>query len=473
MRDLRGRKGFGQTHRRSLVPAAILSIVVSAFGCGGGGGSNAVVAINDTYSVGKGLSISPGAPGVLSNDTGASLTALLLTLPNHGTVVFNADGSFTYTHNNDSASSDSFTYRASNSEGSADATVTITINQPPTAKNSCGTIQDNDPSVGVTLSGTDPNGNNTIASYTVPAPPSNGTLMECGAYPCTRVSPFLTYVPNKPAVDTGRRGMDKFTFNVTDTGGLGSIQTGTVTILNNGRLRIMPLGDSITEGLTIGSINEPPAGERVGYRRKLFNDLTALANGGYTIDFVGQLSNGATATPPIADPDHQGTPGERDDQVASNVISYLNTTPPDIILLHIGTNDFDTSPTDVRNILNNIQSWENANYPVTVFLARIIQDVDPPNLDVTTFNTNVANSLVMSDRVVTVNLQTGAGMIYSIDTSAGCLASGDSGTGCSGDMADDLHPNPNGYFKLATKWYTELTKSTNVGSKYLGLPQCQ
>ena len=57
-----------------------------------------------------------GAPGVLANDTdidGPSLSAAVVTPAANGTVVLNANGSFTYTPNANFNGVDSFTYRAS------------------------------------------------------------------------------------------------------------------------------------------------------------------------------------------------------------------------------------------------------------------------------------------------------------------------------------------------------------------------
>jgi hypothetical protein len=265
--------------------------------------------------------------------------------------------------------------------------------------------------------------------------------------------------------------MDKFTFRATDPGG--SSATATVTILIDGSVRILPAGDSITAGV-FTSITDPPAAERVGYRRKLYQDLATLAGGQYGVNFVGQYSEGASASPPIGDPNHQGTPGQRDDELAASIQSYLNSNPADILLVHIGTNFFDTSATDVQTLLTNIKAWADANYPVTVFLARIIDDATNDatySHDVTTFNDNVecmvtgsvggvscgSTPHAYSGKTILVNQQTGAGLVYLTGT---------------GDMADDLHPTLGGYDKMAAKWYAELTNPANVGAKYLGLPQC-
>ncbi|NJL57572.1 hypothetical protein HC928_22415 [bacterium] len=119
--------------------------------------------------------------------------------------------------------------------------------------------------------------------------------------------------------------------------------------------------------------------------------------------------------------------------------------PTDIILLHIGTNDLDTSPNGVEEILNEIDRWETTGTnrrPVTVILARII-DWSPTNPDVTTFNNNVVAMAQArtNDNIIIVDMQNGAGINYVL---------GD-------DMHDLLHPTPSGYQKMAQVWYTALT----------------
>ncbi len=426
------------------------------------------LAVNDTYTVsgpGQSLIIStpncsdpdPNKRGVLCNDTdpdGSPPTRAVIELsPGHGALVLNTNGSFTYTHNGTSWNTcgaqrcDSFTYFANDNtvNSNTPATVTLYINQPPVANNACPVIRDFDSSASVALSATDPNGG--TLTYTIASQPANGTVS-----PASNTTGLFVYNPNIPAPDTGRRGMDKFTFTVTDSGGLQSAPA-TVTILNNGKVRIMPLGDSITEGVTVGNANLPATGFRIGYRKKLYGDLTGS---GYPVNFVGNRFEGLSAG--IGDPDHQGTPGQRDDELANNVASYLAGSPADILLLHIGTNAFNTSATDVQNILVNINAWAAANYPVKVFVARIIQTSQlngaPSNADITSFNNNV--DAIANDGSITkvfkVNQQTGALLTYTIDAGSTCLNGGT----CTGDLADDLHPNPSGYGKMADRWKSDL-----------------
>ena len=74
--------------------------------------------------------------GILVNDSdpeGDAITAVLDTGPQHASdFSLNADGTFTYTHDDSATTSDSFTYRAEDSSDASDlVTVHLTINPPP------------------------------------------------------------------------------------------------------------------------------------------------------------------------------------------------------------------------------------------------------------------------------------------------------------------------------------------------------
>ncbi|HET7712503.1 MAG TPA: Ig-like domain-containing protein, partial [Thermoanaerobaculia bacterium] len=88
------------------------------------------VATGDSYTTSEDTPLTVPAPGVLSNDTDAdsgSRTASLVTQATQGTVVLNANGSFTYTPNANANGTDSFVYAASDGTSSSQATVTLTI----------------------------------------------------------------------------------------------------------------------------------------------------------------------------------------------------------------------------------------------------------------------------------------------------------------------------------------------------------
>jgi lysophospholipase L1-like esterase len=114
-------------------------------------------------------------------------------------------------------------------------------------------------------------------------------------------------------------------------------------------LAVLPLGDSITYGLSLGQQTTPG-----GYRGFLSADLSAA---GVAHRFVGTTAAnppapGATALDPSAFL-HDGWPGARVDQVHDAVVgaspldggSWFTDTPtrpaldPDVVVVHLGTND--------------------------------------------------------------------------------------------------------------------------------------
>ena len=93
--------------------------------------ANNLVANNDTYSVESGKTLNVSAPGVLANDNGVGLIAVLNSGTSQGALTLNANGSFNYTPNNQFIGADAFTYRVSDGQtNSGVATVNIFVNEP-------------------------------------------------------------------------------------------------------------------------------------------------------------------------------------------------------------------------------------------------------------------------------------------------------------------------------------------------------
>jgi len=88
-------------------------------------------------------------------------------------------------------------------------------------------------------------------------------------------------------------------------------------------IRVMPLGDSITDGYTI------PGGSRT----QLWNESI---NNGQLIEFVGSQYNGPSW---LASHHHEGHPGWIISDIAGQVDGWMASASPQIVLLQIGTND--------------------------------------------------------------------------------------------------------------------------------------
>jgi hypothetical protein len=87
------------------------------------------VGVADSFSLGDGRTLTVGGRGVLVNDfdvDSPTITAQLVSGPSNGTVVLNADGSFTYSRNPTFIGTDSFTYRPTDGQALGNVT-TVTI----------------------------------------------------------------------------------------------------------------------------------------------------------------------------------------------------------------------------------------------------------------------------------------------------------------------------------------------------------
>jgi VCBS repeat-containing protein len=104
------------------------------------------VAVNDHFTTTVDQPLSVPAPGLLGNDSdpdGDSLTAVLFSGPQNGTVALNPDGSFVYTPNAGFQGRDSFIYRTFDGQtNSALAAVTIYVNAAPPTSGGGGSVVD-------------------------------------------------------------------------------------------------------------------------------------------------------------------------------------------------------------------------------------------------------------------------------------------------------------------------------------------
>lgn len=198
-------------------------------------------------------------------------------------------------------------------------------------------------------------------------------------------------------------------------------------------VKIMPLGDSIT-------------GSPGCWRALLWNDLQ---NAGYTnIDFVGTLPpQGCGVT---YDGDNEGHGGA----LATNIVSqnelpgWLAATNPDIVLMHLGTNDVwnNLSPTTILAAYSTLVDQMRANNPNMKILVAQIIPMNPSGC------TTCAQGVVALDAAIPA-------WASAKTTTQSPITVVDQWTGFddSTDTADGVHPNDAGNLKMANKWYPPLS----------------
>jgi lysophospholipase L1-like esterase len=234
------------------------------------------------------------------------------------------------------------------------------------------------------------------------------------------------------------------------TGGASS--TGGATAFNpcpaSGTCAIMPLGDSITDG--VGS------SQGGGYRVQLFHDAV---QGHQSITFVGSASdpNGPTTVDGKPFPrNHEGHPGYTVDNSSTTsgisplVDASIATNHPNIILLMIGTNDLNRNidptnfPTRLGALMDKIIN-DAPNSLVVVAKITPWQD-DGTNVNaVEPFNTKIAT--VVQTRI------TSGKHVALVDMYTPFRANSNYKTAL---MNDYLHPNNAGYVIMGDVWYSAI-----------------
>jgi lysophospholipase L1-like esterase len=193
---------------------------------------------------------------------------------------------------------------------------------------------------------------------------------------------------------------------------------------SNGGVRIMPLGDSITDGYNV------PGGYRIGLWQR-------EANAGRAVDFVGSGFNGPAE---LGDHDHEGHSGWRIDQLDANIVGWLQATNPRTVLLHIGTNDIGqnydvaNAPARLSTLIDHIRTLEPN---VELFVAQIIP-VSDANNEAKTQTFNAALPGIVAQK---------GPMTHLVDMHSAITTA---------DLADGVHPNAAGYDKMAARWFSAL-----------------
>jgi VCBS repeat-containing protein len=185
--------------------------------------NSAPVAQDDGYQTSEDTALQASAPGVLANDNDADpLQAVLVSGPTHGSLMLNADGSFTYSPAANYNGQDSFTYQASDGQlNSQTATVSIevvAVNDVPIAAADVATTKKN-VSIVISVEGNDTDIDGDALQVLLPSfnTAKKGKVTTDGT--------TITYTPKK-----GFTGTDSFTYQVTDGQATSNSATVTVTV---------------------------------------------------------------------------------------------------------------------------------------------------------------------------------------------------------------------------------------------------
>src|SRR6185295_13727487 len=196
-------------------------------------------------------------------------------------------------------------------------------------------------------------------------------------------------------------------------------------------VRILPLGDSITYGY------DTPG----GYRLPLYQLLT---NAGYNVDFIGtQTGNGVAGLP---DSDHEGHSGwtiRGINSITSDVLASIED--PDVILLLIGVNDYNTHDDDANAHIRLEGLVENlaTNRPAAkIILANLLVTTSQPQ------DTEIQLTFNPYVPAIATNQEAMGRQVFFDDLRSALTTA---------DLADGLHPNQTGYNKMATNWFSNLT----------------
>ena len=202
------------------------------------------------------------------------------------------------------------------------------------------------------------------------------------------------------------------------------------TISNGVNLRILPLGDSITYGVGSSDGN--------GYRLALQNMLS-----GNNIQYVGSQHSGSMAN------NSKGHSGAVISQIAQ--FAYLSLKQlPNVILLMAGTNDMNI-PTDPNMVSDRLGSLIDELVIAVPDAVVLVAQLIPSTTKSTETNIEIFNAAIEGIVAVRANAKK---KVLLVDMSKAVTTS---------DLADGLHPNDEGYIKMATAWYNAIQQASLNG----------
>ncbi|MEV0152099.1 MULTISPECIES: cellulose binding domain-containing protein [unclassified Nonomuraea] len=202
-------------------------------------------------------------------------------------------------------------------------------------------------------------------------------------------------------------------------------------------VRVMPLGDSITAG--------PGCWRAMLWHR--------LQTAGYTdIDFVGSVPDGGCGYGYSYDGDNEGHGGYAATGIAdqNQLPPWLVAARPDIVLMHLGTNDmwggFIPTSTVLAAYTKLVGQMRANNPDMKIIVAQIIP-MNPSGC------TTCAADVKALDNAIpgwAAGLTTARSPIVVVDQWTGFDTATDTG--------DGVHPNDTGFQKMADRWFPALAR---------------
>lgn len=228
------------------------------------------------------------------------------------------------------------------------------------------------------------------------------------------------------------------------------------------QVKILPLGNSITQGKLLVVSQDT---KKLTYKPDRYRGLRAdgahgiLASGsggyrlpleqmlydsGWDLEMVGRRTEGGGH--------HEGYPGYMTHEIIPMLDEILEVNDPDLILLHIGTNDL-PRPNDAEecfdNIVEMLEIIHDFNPDIKVVLAQIVPCLQNTDLgedrypEIIDLNNLLKNVPYRGNFVTLVDMWT---PFVSTDNWESVL------------MSDSWHPNDDGYYLMAEIWLHALIK---------------
>jgi len=200
------------------------------------------------------------------------------------------------------------------------------------------------------------------------------------------------------------------------------------------RLIVYPVGDSITWGTTAAG----------GYRSPLYQKLTAA---GYHVDMVGSVRDFADSVLREAGEEHHdGHSGWRILQIDQQIEKWLQLfEAPDVILIHIGTNDFGngaSNPNAIQQLDDLMTKIARATPTSHMIVTNLLERGGTANINIQAqFNPfveeKIARQVALGRKVSFLDMRSVVPL---------------------SDMPDRLHPNLAGLTKMAEAYFGAIRK---------------